>query len=637
MFKLISHLPCKKCGSCLPGVKGSIVKCPYCGGKNFYMESYYTLKYYASDILNLSSIKNENIKPKEIERRKYLIRSYFHRINSSFNDYRHFIITKLDTIEVDLLKLFYLIRASGNFEIITERFVLPYLKEEKTRIQFIKLRDESYIINKSLLAFYYSYLAKISPQSEKCYKFYQYAEKNFQNIVDYYNITDLESSRSLFSKEGEIYSILVKFTSLLRNILDKNPRYYSEKLEDLLQKLQKIKAKNVKSYNLYLQIELIYKLERNTCMLLENIRVDNPFLLTGPLNEEKLITSEENLNNLNRVRNWINNITSKYQKYQNCLLKLHSGRIIKYLESIRTEFINFKNKNAEKLDDMLGDMITKALDSYNSETVEALESINNLMQKNIYNENLIEKFQISHNDLISMDEVLKNFTENLFKIPLLRNLESEYYKELISLISGKHSVFDRYILKYIIRTLKDFEDLRSKKDLSLREQRNKFISDIKPNLQKLIDLSFTLNEEILPYPLFIDIEIQNQTLKVNSAEVVSLVIENPNSIDIKNIMIYFFTPESLQNKLGFTSIKKLKANETRKIKTTITPKQKGMFLSMVMIEYQHFNKIFWMPSIKFKIKVKESKKYTNHPVFYKEYYQNELQATPILKIIKNFV
>ena len=638
MLKLISHLPCKKCGSCLPGVKGSIVKCPYCGGKNFYMESYYTLKYYASDILHLSSIRNErNIKTKEIERRKFLIRSYFNKIVSSFNEYRHFIITKLDTIDVDLLKLFYLIRASGNFEMIIERFLLPYIKEEKTKKRFIKLRDKSYIINKSLLAFYYSYLAKISTNSEKCYNFYQYAEKNFQNIVDYYNITELDSNGSIFSSKGEIYSILVEFTSLLRNILDKNPKHYSEKLEGLLRKLEKIETKNVKTYNLYIQIELIYQLERNTSILLENIRIDDPFLLTGPLNEEKILTSEENLDNLNRIRNWIRNITNKYQKYQNSLLKLHSGRIIKYLESIRTEFIHFKNKNAEKLDDILGSMITKALDSYNYETVEALETINNLMQKNLYNGNLIEKFQISHNDLIEMDEVLKSFTENLFKIPLLRNLESEYYKELISHISGKHSVFDKYILNYINRTLKDFEDLRSKNDLSLKEQRNKFKSDIKPNLQKLIDLSFTLNEEILPYPLFIDIEIQNQTLKVNDPEVVTLVIENPNSIDIKNIMIYFFIPESLQNKLSFTSIKKLKANETKKIKTRINPKQKGTFLSMVMIEYQHFNKTFWMPSIKFKLEVKESKKYVYYPVNYKEFYQNELQTSPILKFIRNFV
>jgi hypothetical protein len=582
--------------------------------------------------LNLSSVRKEKkVKINEIERRKLLVQSYFSNIISSFNEYRHFIITKLDTIDVNPVKLFYLIRASGNFEIIIERFLLPFIQEENSKKKYIEFRDQAFIINKSLLAFYYSYLAKISTQLENCRKFYQYAEKNYQNVVDYYNITELENNCLFLSNKGEIYSILIEFTNILRNILDRNPRYYSGKLECLLQKLNKIDTGNTKTYNLYIQIELIYKLERNTCILLENIRIDDPFLLTGTLNEGKLQASEENLDNLNRVRNWINNISSKYQKYQNSLLKLHSGRIVKYLSSIRAEFINYKNKNAEKFDGMVGIMINTTLDSYNSETIEALETLNNLMQKNIYNGDLIERFQISHNDLIKMDDVLKKFTENLFKIPLLRNLELEYYKELISLISGKHSMFDKYILKYIIRMLKDFEDLRSKNDLSLGEQRNKFISEIKPNLQTLIDLSFTLNEEILPYPLFIDIEIQNQPLKVNNPETVTLVIENPNSTDIKNIMIYFFMPESFQNKLKFTSIKKLKANETRKVKTRVTPKHRGIFLSMVMIEYQHFNKTFWMPSIKFKLEVKESKRHVYYPLVKKDIFLNEIQANSIPK------
>ncbi len=90
-------------------------------------------------------------------------------------------------------------------------------------------------------------------------------------------------------------------------------------------------------------------------------------------------------------------------------------------------------------------------------------------------------------------------------------------------------------------------------------------------------------------------------------------------------MIYFFIPESFQNKLGFTSIKKLKANETRKIKTRIYPKQSGTFLSMVMIEYQHFNKTFWMPSIKFKLEVKKTERIAYYPEIPKIIYRNEFR------------
>ncbi|KKK43431.1 MAG: hypothetical protein Lokiarch_26450, partial [Candidatus Lokiarchaeum sp. GC14_75] len=155
------HYPCKKCGSSIPILKGSIVQCPYCGAKNLFMESVYTLKYYLSEILNLSSLKIEKlIKKKEIERRKLAIESYFYKFKSSFKEYRHLILTKLDTFDVNPIKLFFLIRASGNFEIIIEKFLLQYLEKSPTKKKFEDLRDQAYIINKSLLGLYYSYLAK---------------------------------------------------------------------------------------------------------------------------------------------------------------------------------------------------------------------------------------------------------------------------------------------------------------------------------------------------------------------------------------------------------------------------------------------------------------------------------------------
>jgi hypothetical protein len=278
-------------------------------------------------------------------------------------------------------------------------------------------------------------------------------------------------------------------------------------------------------------------------------------------------------------------------------------------------------------------MINKALKSYNIQTLEALETLNLFMQKNIFNENLLDKFEIGHDELIEMDDVLQKFVNDLFKKPLLRNLESEYYKKLISIISGKHTEYDQYILKFVNRMLKDFEDMRNKNDMSLNDQRRQFISQIKPNLQKLIDLSFTLNEEILPYPLFIDIKIPNQKLKINSPENLILLIENPNITDIKNIKIHFIIPRSIQSRLKFTHIQKLKANERRKIKVKINPKVRGEFSSMVMIEYQHYNKTFWMPSLKFKLLVEERKKFIQYPSFYKDYYQ--VQASNTFKFIRD--
>ncbi|MFX1463247.1 MAG: hypothetical protein ACFFBF_09370, partial [Promethearchaeota archaeon] len=193
----------------------------------------------------------------------------------------------------------------------------------------------------------------------------------------------------------------------------------------------------------------------------------------------------------------------------------------------------------------------------------------------------------------------------IFKKPIIRNLESEYYKKVLSFISNKHSKFDKFILKYINKMLQEFQDLRTKNILSLEEQRNQFSIDFKPNLQRLIDLSFNLDKNALQYPLFIDITIENKKLKVNQSETIKVIIENPNLSDIKDIKIYFFMPKTIQSKLKYTVIKKLKANKSRVVKTKITPIKTGTFLYMVMVEYQHINKTFWMPSMKFELEVEQ--------------------------------
>ncbi|MFX1592962.1 MAG: hypothetical protein ACFFCL_09730 [Promethearchaeota archaeon] len=650
--EFMQYLPCKKCGSGLPIVKGSVAQCPYCGAKTLYMESICSFKYYLAEVLNLTSFKTERlfknsefkaervIKNLEIDKRKSIIESHFHRLYSDFNEYRHLIITKLDSIDIDPLKLFNLIRSAGNFEIIIEEFLLNYIKDDKIREKYQDCRDFAFLINKSLLGLYYSYLAKNSLYVESCENYYHLAEKNYKNIVDYCNIIKLENNHHSIYEKKEIYEVLSEFTAILRGILNKNPKFYSDKLEDLLNRLAKVKIEHIRKFNLYSQIENIYQLERNTCVLLEKVKIDNPFSSTDTSEENIIFNSEENLEKLNNVRNWIKVISERYQKYQRNLLKLHSGRLIRYLESYREEFINFKNKNVEKFNNLLEEMILKTFNAYNSEAVEVLNSLSDLIQKDILNENIIKRFEVEHKDLIHLDELLKNFIKDIFNKPVLRNFKSEYCKKLISHISVKHTEFDKYILKYVNRIFQNFEEIRSKKILSLEEQKNQFSLELKPSLQKLIDLSFNLDEKVLPYPLFIDIEVQNEKLKVDSPEVITLIIENPNLTSIKDIKIYFFMPNTFQSKLEYTSIKKLKPNERRKIKTKIIPKQIGTFLFMVMVEYQHTNKTFWMPSIKHKLTVEESEgllKYSYYPKIDIGIYHNGIEAPNTDFLLKYFI
>ncbi len=632
------YLPCKKCGSGQPTVKGSVAQCPYCGAKTLYMEAIYSFKYYLGEILNTTLYKTEKLaKESELERRKSLIDNFFYSLKADFDEYRHLIITKLDKINIDPLKLFHTIRTAGNFEIIIEEFILPYIKDEEERKKYEEFKDHSYIINKSLIALYYSYLAKNSLSVENCEKYYKLAENNYKNILDFCNISKLENIKSNIYKKRDIYVILTEFTNILRGILNNNPKFYSDKLEDLLDRLIKINAEDFRKYNLYNQIENIYQLERETSVVLEKVKIDCPLLSTDNLEENLIFNNEENIEKLNSVRNWIETVSERYQRYQRSLLKLHSGKLVKYLESYRTEFINYKNKNVQKFNTLLEVMILKALEGYNSEAVELLNSISDILQEDKLNGKIIEKFEIEYNDLIQLDNLLKNFIKDLFEKPLLRDLEAEYYKKLISLISTKHSEFDNYILKYINYMFQRFEEARSKKILTLEEQKNQFSLNVKPNLERLIKLSFNLDKKVVPYPLFIDLKVQNKKLKLNHPEIITVSIENPNLSEIKDIKIYFFMSDSFESKLEYTSIKRLKSNEISKIKTKIIPKKVGNFLFMVMVEYQHINKTFWMPSIKLELEVErdeELAKYNQYQLSKPGFLQSDIELNRINRFMR---
>ncbi|MFX0024559.1 MAG: hypothetical protein ACFE9S_19750 [Candidatus Hermodarchaeota archaeon] len=632
------YLPCKKCGSGQPTIKGSVAQCPYCGAKTLYMEAIYSFKYYLAEILKTTLYKTEKAaRVSELERRKSLIDQFYYNLKADFDEYRHLIITKLDKINIDPLKLFHTIRTAGNFGIIIEEIILPSIKDEEERKKYGEFKDYSYIINKSLIALYYSYLAKNSLSIENCEKYYKLAEINYQNIVDFCNISKLENINSNIYKKRDFYIILTEFTNILRGILNNNPKFYSDKLEDLLDRLIKINAEDFRKYNLYGQIENIYQLERETSVVLEKVKIDCPLLSTDNVEENLIFNNEENMEKLNSVRNWIETVSERYQRYQRSLLKLHSGKLVKYLESYRTEFINYKNKNIQKFNNLLEVMILKALEGYNTEAVELLNSLSDLLQEDKLNGKIIEKLEIEYNDLIQLDELLKNFIKDIFEKPLLRNLEAEYYKKLISLISTKHSVFDNYILKYINYMFQRFEEARSKNVLSLEEQKSQFSLKIMPNLQKLINSSFNLDENVLPYPLFIDLKVQNKKLKLNHPEIITVSIENPNLSEIKDIKIYFFMSDSFESKLEYTSIKRLKSNEISKIKTKITPKKIGKFLFMVMVEYQHINKTFWMPSLKLELEVErdeELAKYNQYQLSKSGFFQSDIEINRISRFMR---
>ena len=122
---------------------------------------------------------------------------------------------------------------------------------------------QSYIFNKSLLGLYFSSIAREKFQLEDCSKYYEFSERNYRSITEYCDKIKLEIPSFDTNINKSLYSVIEKFTIILRNILNENPTYSSEKLEDLLGELDKIKEKNVQTLSLYSQIEQIYHLGRD--------------------------------------------------------------------------------------------------------------------------------------------------------------------------------------------------------------------------------------------------------------------------------------------------------------------------------------------------------------------------------------
>jgi hypothetical protein len=319
--------------------------------------------------------------------------------------------------------------------------------------------------------------------------------------------------------------------------------------------------------------------------------------------------SEEVLEKIDRIKAWIDDSTERYQSIQRKLLRLHSGQFIEYLKTYRQEFNTRRNNNIEKLDELIDKTISRAMGDYNMETIEILDILSDYVEKSDASvESIIQRFKIEHEDLVKFDETLKNFVISLFKKPFRQDLESEYYRELISLISGKHSEFDRYILKYINSQLRQFEESRNEENLSIEEQRNKFVGDLRPRVMRLIDASFTLDESLVPYPLFLELIILSRHLTVGEPEKITLLLENPSSTDFENVNVTFFAPNSFKSRLRFAQMKRIKANDGVKVETEVVPTEKGVYHFMAMVEYttKSTNEMFWMPSIKIELEVEDT-------------------------------
>ena len=607
---VIGKLPCVKCGAGLSLVEGSTVQCFACGTVNGYMESYDLLLQYLREILETPSegiSKEQKVSKQEVEKRKGLIESVFNEKIAKSAYYSHIVITKLDDVEFNQEELLALAKDFGNIEIITNDYVLPYVEGGLYKSEFREIINTSYIYNNSLLALYHSYLAKIKHKLEDSNVFYQLAERNFENILSYCESLKGESVNLELEPLKIIFSAALEFCKLLRKFLIENPNYSSEKLEDLVKNLKEVKEKDNRVVTLIEQIDMIYKLGTDARFILEEIRKREIFRDFDPFREDFFKFFGDIVEKSDHVKKWIEDISERYQTHQKNLLKLHLGKFIEYLKTYREEFNNRRKKVVEKYNTTLEQIIKNAISSYIMETIEMIDILVDFMDKiELSDETIINRFTIEHDDLIKLDESLKSFIIQIFKKSIEKNLDKEYYPELLNSLASKHADFDKKILKYIYKLLKDFEDYRNKNKLSLEEQRNQFILELQPKIKRIIDASFTLTEDLIPYPLFLEVVSLTKELKVEEEQTISLLLENPSPIaDIKNVNISFFVPRSFKSSLRYMQLNKIKPNQKKQISTQITPTESGKFHFMAMIEYKNVGESFWMPSITMEFTVTE--------------------------------
>ncbi|MGV9199030.1 MAG: hypothetical protein ACOC4M_09340, partial [Promethearchaeia archaeon] len=518
--------------------------------------------------------------------------------------------SKLDKDDTEKDKLLDLIRACGTYNLIISQYLLPYLDDDGvSKRRFEDMKIFSVIFHKSLLGLYFTAEARTNFEHERCKENYDYAKRNYKEGLEFLTKTLEGEIRSEFEKHIILFQVLSELTEILQTVLNENPSYYSEDLENLISQIDAIKEKNIQISNLRSQVTEIYNLVREATLILEEIRVADIFSTLDPIKGNLVYQTEEALEKVERIKDWIEDSTDRYQTIQKKLLRLHSGKFVKYLKTYRQEFDTRRNKNIERFDELLDKIISRSIGDYNMETIEILDILSDFIQKSDSSvEGIIQRFEIEHDDLIKFDETLKNLVIELFKKPFRMDLESEHYKALIDMISDKHSEFDRYILKFINSLLREFEENRNEENLSIEDQRNRFVADLRPKVMRSIEASFTLDESLIPYPLFLELIILSRQLTVGEPETISLLMENPSETDFKNVNITFFAPNSFKSRLRFAQMKKIKANEGVKVETEVVPTEKGVYHFMAMVEYttESTNEMFWMPSIKIELEVEDT-------------------------------
>jgi hypothetical protein len=568
------------------------------------MDSFDELSKYVMEILEMVSCPEEiesRIELAAVTARMRKIDALFNEILSLSRQLDYIIVSKLDDIEfeVDLSKLR---RNIGKLGIVMEFLLIPHLDNSLQQKQYWEMRYLCKIRNIQLTALIMTIQARKEFRIELARDLYFNARKNYvraqefaQDVVKNQNLPDFEEERIL-SQAAE------RMCTLFENFLTANPAYFADELEQVEALL--LNFNDSRALMLKKQIMKFYNLGTEIMFILEELRNQKPLEVMQAREERVLYYTGEIRDTIKTAKNWINSFESKYSATQKQLLALHCGQMMPYLEDYRKEFQTRVEDAIHRFNDLLSQYVAATTSDYALETAELFELLDAFMDNEEFViPDLVAKFEHYYHELLILNETVRQFLLDILGQALKESLMELHSLDMVTAVSEKNALFDKKVLRFINLMVERFIDLRNHKLLPLEQQRSIFNIEYRPAIEKVIQKTFTLSIQDVPFPIFLEFILLEKALDVDHEYRAILLLENPSPITLQQVGVTFFVPNSFNIQTRIINIGKMRPNEKLRVDTIFVPTQEGRFYLMAMVQYEHVKESFWMPSVKIPIVV----------------------------------
>lgn len=527
----------------------------------------------------------------------------FHEFMNRRQKFPHLLVTKLDAINLDAETVQNLARNFGCLAVFYENYVFPFNLDAVEESQLREVHTECLIENAALTGLWHATRAKEAFQLEHASSFLQLASRNLERVVNICTDATKTAWDLNFSAIQTLFAVALEFSVILRKALTENPAYSSQELEDLFKTLNELADARARS--LREQIMRVYDTSTSIQFFLEELRNRDVFGGLYLYQEHSLNYAVDTISKAEEIVEWFDDIRQKFKKNQRNLMKLHLGKLPAYLKTYRTEFESRYEQTVNLFDEYLEKIIKNAISDHGIEYFELFEEVEELLSiDGIEVSSLISRLAALHDDLEDLDVNLKKIAFDLFQQAQEHNLERAYLREVVSSISDKHTHFDLKLLDLINRLFKEFQETRNEDRLSIEQQREYFVSRLQPQVRRLIDASFALREVHVPYPVFMELVLLTTDLKVDKGQRLAIILENPSMTALRGVTVSFFVPASFDIKKRHVTFSRVKPGEKKTVGTEIYPTEGGRYHLMAMVQYEHVNESFWLPSVKVEINVK---------------------------------